>query len=121
VFGTAQRKQRISSQNETPPGNKKATTVRFELTRSMSNGLAIHRLNHSATSSRNMRRFLDFLFLFLRCEARLDQVFMLGGLADYPSTAFASFPDESSIRDCHTLMIPLLALSNAGQLFCVSG
>ena len=30
---------------------QKATVVRFELTRSKSNGLAIHRLNHSATLS----------------------------------------------------------------------
>ena len=31
--------------------SRDTTTVRFELTRSMSNGLAIHRLNHSATLS----------------------------------------------------------------------
>jgi hypothetical protein len=30
---------------------KRPTTVRFELTRAKPNGLAIHRLNHSATSS----------------------------------------------------------------------
>ena len=30
---------------------QKSTPVRFELTRSKSNGLAIHRLNHSATVS----------------------------------------------------------------------
>jgi hypothetical protein len=43
-----------------------ATTVRFELTRSMSNGLAIHRLNHSATTSYNHARGFKVYNRFLR-------------------------------------------------------
>ena len=45
----------LAPQNGSQPytlGIKKTTAVRFELTRTMCNGLAIHRLNHSATLSR---------------------------------------------------------------------
>ena len=48
-----------------------ATSVRFELTRSKSNGLAIHRLNHSATMSRDVAH--SILDLYPTTLALMDQ------------------------------------------------
>ena len=42
------------------------TRMRFELTRGNPNGLAVHRLNHSATSSWNRPKFLSLL-VFKKC------------------------------------------------------